>query len=62
MTKYRICTDAYAGFEVQKKSLFWLFWTAYFVHGRIVNTFFRLEDAEKFAKKGEVVKYIGVDE
>jgi len=59
--KYRICHDSFAGYEVQQKNWYWPFWTAYFVHGKFVNTWFTLQDAENFAKSGTVVKNIGVD-
>lgn len=59
--RYRICTDAYAGYEVQWKRWYWPFWTSTGVGGRLTNTFATVEKAEEFARKGtgeSVVKYL----
>lgn len=51
-TKYRVVTDNYAGYEVQYKLWWWPFWIqASDSEGRIVNTFFTLEEATKYAKE-----------
>lgn len=64
-TKYRICTDAYAGYEVQHKYWFWPFWLASGQHSTLTNTFSSLDKAEEYAlvlrkwsEKKKVVKYI----
>ncbi len=45
MTKYRIVTDKYQGFEVQKKLWWWPIWIQ-----NPVNTHSSLECAEKYAR------------
>lgn len=64
-TEYRICTDAYAGYEVQHKYWFWPFWLASGQHSTLTNTFRSSEMAEEYAltlkkktPKQKVVKYI----
>ena len=42
-TRYRICKDNYAGYEVQYR----LWWLPYYIAPES-NTFARLEDAERF--------------
>lgn len=59
MNKYRICTDTYAGYEVQARRWWWPFWSATGVHGRLTNTFSSLEDARNFAKGVRVVEELG---
>jgi len=65
--KYRIVTDNYLGFEVQKKVWFWPFWFQLdnlFNTGIFgINTYPSIEQAEKLidrdknGKKVNVVKY-----
>lgn len=44
--RFRIVTDAYAGFEVQHKYWFWPFW----IQTDFSNTFPTIEAAEAYAK------------
>lgn len=66
-TRYRIVTDAYAGYEAQVK--YW--WTPFWIEIR-TNSFGSVEEAEEFTKgkiemermrseKGQFVKYVDVD-
>jgi hypothetical protein len=58
-SKYRICTDAFLGYEVQVKRWWWPFW--YQIGGGNTNS--SIEQAERRAKrhaKGRVVKVLGV--
>ena len=59
--QYRIVTDSYAGFEVQKRLWYFPFW--FEIKGQnsfSVNTHFSIEEAEELIKidknKGKVVK------
>lgn len=45
MKKYRIVTDQYAGFEVQRRFLF-IFWFEV-----STNTFYTIEDAKKYIEE-----------
>lgn len=45
MAKYRIVTDKYSGYEVQRRFLF-IFWFEV-----STNTFYTIEDAKKYIEK-----------
>lgn len=57
MTKYRIVTDNYSGYEVQARRWWWPFW----VQCGTVNTHQTIERAEQYAHRisGKVVKKLG---
>lgn len=57
-SKYRIVTDNFCGYEVQKKEWFMPFWRGCFVNGLFSNTHRTIEEARNFAKKGNIVEYI----
>jgi hypothetical protein len=51
MNKYRIVTDEYAGFEVQKRFL-WIFWKqAEGISSNHVNTFGDLDEAKQWIEE-----------
>ncbi len=52
--QYRICTDSWAGYEVQVRYIFFPFWQL----KNFSNTFRTIAEAEKFARGSLVVKYL----
>lgn len=65
--RYRIVTDNFGGYQAQVK--FWwlpLVWFPMHQKGSTCNSFYILEDVEKFIKKkvatGTVIKEVKVDE
>ena len=63
-TRYRIVTDNYCGYEVQRWCWWWPFWTDTF-GGKITNTHSSVEKAEAWLRSRtteRVVKYIDADQ
>ena len=58
--RYRIVTDTYLGYEVQRRVWWWPFWSQVSRNGSNTNTFATIEAAEAFALKCDqkVVKYV----
>lgn len=57
--RYRIVADDYSGYECQVK--FWWFpvvWFQMSKNGTGTNTFYSVEEAEKFIRKGDFVKEV----
>ena len=56
MAEYRIVTDRFNGYEVQRRTWWWPFWRQVGV-----NTHVTINAAEQFARRdaGTVVKYLG---
>lgn len=51
MNKYRVVSDKYCGFEVQKRFL-WIFWIqTEGISSNSVNTFSTLDEAKQWIKK-----------
>lgn len=67
-TKWRVVSDKYAGYEIQKKVWFWPFWMQTDRYGNAggVNSFIRLADAmsciEKIKKRKDIGKVVWTDE